>query len=741
MATASARRSDGSPDFKYVKFTIDAQLLRELGERLVGKPYVALGELVKNSYDADATRCVIRFGEDLIEIADDGNGMSYADFVSKWMRIGSPHKRDEKESPKFHRPLTGSKGIGRLSAQFLGASIEVISEPLGRGLPPTHAKVNWDEAYSKGSLIEAGAMVKDQGPVGQLPHGFKHGTCITIRGLKDVWTPELLGELAAEFWFLQPPSLVADDVSESERFRIELQGVSESGLSIFESQSTAALESWIAKIDGSVTDGRKTGKARVKVKFADGDSHQATYDLPNKSLDSAKFEILIFKLTGRQTTGITVSEAREYFKRFGGVHIYDSGFRLPFYGGGEQDWLQIEMAHSHRLIQSQLVPERLRPNEGNLQDLPTLSRVLGIVKVSTANEAQAAPKRTPPSRVLAVQVTRDRLIDNQAFADLVHVVRWAFDFYSYHSTSRRAQSAAKILGSDTGTDYDVRLDTVKQRVLELKQKVPPRLVEPLETALGQFEEVESRRRREADAERVLLGALATAGMGSVALQHDLSKELAALSVVVKDLEKRLSGADEPEVVETLKTLRGWLVTAGQTRKLFSPFFETEDRETLKRMRAQRVLERLASNLSPLMRGIRVEVEDVPAELRLPKGTLAGWNAVFQNLFTNAVNATLDSRVKRIRCRASTDGKGRARLVVEDTGVGADIEESEDLFKPFVRRLDLPEDRRALGLGGMGIGLTIARMVCRTFGCEVRFVKPRSPFNTAIEIAWEDSTNG
>ena len=42
-------------------FTIDAALLRELGERLVGKPHIALAELVKNSYDADATEVTIKF--------------------------------------------------------------------------------------------------------------------------------------------------------------------------------------------------------------------------------------------------------------------------------------------------------------------------------------------------------------------------------------------------------------------------------------------------------------------------------------------------------------------------------------------------------------------------------------------------------------------------------------------------------------------------------------------------------
>src|SRR5437588_6167495 len=101
------------------KFVIDASLLRELGERLIGRPAIALGELVKNAFDADATTCRIDFGNDQIIVSDNGMGMSEGDFLRHWMRIGTTHKVDERLSPRLKRPLTGSKGIGRLSAQFL----------------------------------------------------------------------------------------------------------------------------------------------------------------------------------------------------------------------------------------------------------------------------------------------------------------------------------------------------------------------------------------------------------------------------------------------------------------------------------------------------------------------------------------------------------------------------------------------------------------------------------------------
>ena len=736
------RRTIGTPEsdgFEYIKFTIDAELLRELGERLVGKPYVALGELVKNAYDADATRCDIRFDKDSIEITDNGNGMSHQEFVGKWMRIGSTHKLAEQASPNLSRPLTGSKGIGRLSAQFLGSTIEVQSIARNPRHKSVHAKLNWDESYSKGSLVEAGAWLRDEARDQALPGGYKHGTSIRIGGLKDKWDATLLQQLAGELWFLQPPPMLTTDVKPSEQFKVELLGVDKLDAEFFESQTTAALQNWIARIEGGIKSGRSGRKAQIKLTFADGETFTAEYKLPKQALDNAHFDVLIFKLSGRQASGISVHEARDYFMKFGGIHIYDSGFRLPYYGGGERDWLGIEIAHSHRLIQSQLVPEALRADNATLQDLPTLGRVFGVVKISTSKEGRSMPVVKSPSDLLSVQLTRDKLIENRAYDDLVHLVRWAFDFYSYQSTSRRAKHAATDFVKPS-VDPVVQLDLVRQHTAALKGKAPPQLVQHLDTALKDFEEAELLRRRALDAERVLLGALATAGMGAVALQHELAKELTALDRVVRKLESQVKENEASTITEAVTSLRNWVNIASQTRKMFSPFFDAEDRERMKRVRAKRAVDGLAANLAPLLRGVKVETDGIPDDLRLPQGTLAGWNAVFQNVFVNAVNAMLDSRTKRIRCSAIVGG-GRARLVIEDSGIGTDLKDSEELFKPFVRKLDLPEDRRALGLGGMGIGLTIVRMVCQTFGCTTRFIKPRAPFNTAFEISWEERAHG
>src|SRR5947208_9174277 len=98
-AVAMTKASPPEPKLESIRFSVDAALLRELGERLVGQPHIALAELIKNSYDADAHHSEIRFGDDEIVVTDDGDGMSTAAFRDFWMRVGSPHKQEIGETP------------------------------------------------------------------------------------------------------------------------------------------------------------------------------------------------------------------------------------------------------------------------------------------------------------------------------------------------------------------------------------------------------------------------------------------------------------------------------------------------------------------------------------------------------------------------------------------------------------------------------------------------------------------
>lgn len=717
------------------EFTVDAALFRELGERLVGKPHVALAELVKNSYDAEATEVTIEFKQDCIIVADNGDGMSKADFVGYWLRVGTTHKQEKQLTENLNRSITGSKGVGRLSAQFLGdiLTIETIKR---HEQELVEATVNWSEARGAGEMINAGAFIEASKSSGLIYGKYPNGTCVKIEGLKQHWSAEDLRELAKELWFLRPPPKLMGGLGQKDQFEVIVEGLPDKDVNEFSRQMNKALDNWIAVIEGSLEDGRGSGETDVVVTFKNGDVYKASFEPNKRVLDKANFKIFVFKLSGKQAGDIKVGDAREYFKKFGGVHIYDNSFRLPFYGGGEQDWLQLEIDHSHRLNKSQLLPANLQVSSG-LNDLPTNGRIFGISQISTSHERNVAPEPDiERGNYLNVQVTRDRLIDNLAFDELERSVRWAIDFYAMRSFERRQmmKSAARLEVPKT----EQKISEIREGLFQLSLKVPDSIageIEAVSTRFKEFEDLEGKRRTALNEERVLLGALATTGMAAIALEHELGKELTALNDIILQLSKSSETVSLGKNSELLTVIRSWADRSAKARKLFSPLMSQYDREGRNKYNAQKVLKNVVNNSEALLRNVSVNVENVSKAVTLPEGTLAAWNAIFQNVLINAINAMIDSEVKEISCFGETYEGGHSVVYVMDTGVGVRLHDSADLFKPFIRRLEIPEERKALGLGGVGLGLTIVKMVADSLNCNVSFVEPSLGFKTAFKIEW------
>ncbi|MFW0161466.1 ATP-binding protein [Actinomyces sp. SKVG-SVH-4(1)] len=109
-----------------------ARLLRTLGSDLISSDKVAVIELVKNSYDADASVVLIRFhgpleeAEGRIEVWDDGHGMDVATLQRSWLDIATDTKRRRPRSAGGRRVL-GEKGIGRLAAARLGHEMMLVT--------------------------------------------------------------------------------------------------------------------------------------------------------------------------------------------------------------------------------------------------------------------------------------------------------------------------------------------------------------------------------------------------------------------------------------------------------------------------------------------------------------------------------------------------------------------------------------------------------------------------------------
>src|SRR5207302_564282 len=94
---------------------------------------------------------------DRIEVVDNGHGMNFAEFKNFWMRVGSPHKESQRYSRGLHRPLTGSKGVGRLAAQFLARELELTTTSDSDTATEIVASVNWSNAIRARELTRATA--------------------------------------------------------------------------------------------------------------------------------------------------------------------------------------------------------------------------------------------------------------------------------------------------------------------------------------------------------------------------------------------------------------------------------------------------------------------------------------------------------------------------------------------------------------------------------------------------------
>ena len=90
MATdISSGIHDKSPVYK---MTVDLNVLEHLGMNLYSNISAVLTEAVANAWDADAKEVKIKIDveddHDLIEISDDGIGMTVRDMNEKYLRVG-----------------------------------------------------------------------------------------------------------------------------------------------------------------------------------------------------------------------------------------------------------------------------------------------------------------------------------------------------------------------------------------------------------------------------------------------------------------------------------------------------------------------------------------------------------------------------------------------------------------------------------------------------------------------------
>lgn len=151
-----------SLNMQALNFRVSSHLKSIIGRDLITDDFVAIFELVKNSFDAGATEVVLQFSNDCLFIIDNGKGMSYDDLINKWLFVAYSAKQDGSEdddSLNYRESIAskryaGSKGVGRFSCDRIGELLFLQTRKRGAAVV-NRLEVVWSdfEASAKDDFV------------------------------------------------------------------------------------------------------------------------------------------------------------------------------------------------------------------------------------------------------------------------------------------------------------------------------------------------------------------------------------------------------------------------------------------------------------------------------------------------------------------------------------------------------------------------------------------------------------
>lgn len=375
-----------------------ARLLTMLGDQLIKNEKIALIELIKNSYDADANWVQIRFnnfkidkdGNTLIknsnssiEIEDDGIGMSFNTIETVWLNPATPNKFIQKEEGKIltkkKRIIQGEKGIGHFAVYKLGTTIELTTKSIEKkekevflvnDLSTFDNEIIFDDSiegspkyldqieylYEKREMpieiVEKKILIK-----GELKQRPPHGTILRITNIRGEWSIEKIESVNADISKLNNP--ITKNTNDTFVCEILINGES---LSIDDKVSNNELLILQAKAPVRITDGKYDGVNKISYKI-NGASIELNLErlleikefrkrfcaIDRRNLKRAPvcgpftFQFYIYDLSNKAPNKFKLlKDEREIIKN-NRIYLYRDGLRVAPYGDKSDDWLEIDI--------------------------------------------------------------------------------------------------------------------------------------------------------------------------------------------------------------------------------------------------------------------------------------------------------------------------------------------------------------------------------------------------------------
>lgn len=387
-------------------FKISAALKDLIGKELITDEFVAVFELVKNSFDANASKVELIFLDNYepdnarIIIKDNGIGMNYDDLKNKWLFVAYSAKRlgkeneDYRDKIKTQRIFAGAKGVGRFSCDRLGRFLNLITIKDEPNPKIENLVVNWEDFENADDEEFVNIKVTHK-MLAENAYKLKKGTVLEITGLRDYWDRNRILKLKKSLAKLINPNQEND----SDNFKIEIIAKDELTLDK-EKNKKGEEKSDLEVVNGLVKNSIfetlqiKTSNILVQVNPT-GDFIETTlkdrgdliYYLKEKNpyTDLKNVSVYLFQLNRSAKANFTRLMGMEPVK-YGSVFMYKNGFRVYPYGEEGEDGLGIERRKQqgyNRFLGTRDLIGRIEINGPQPELRETTSRDGGLVRNDT----------------------------------------------------------------------------------------------------------------------------------------------------------------------------------------------------------------------------------------------------------------------------------------------------------------------------------------------------------------------
>lgn len=513
-------KNDLKKDYMKKPFKMTARVLAHLGEDLIKDESIALLELVKNSYDAGATKCVVDFNFDIfgslieISISDNGSGMSLDTIENIWLVIGTDNKKNKLISHYQGRLPLGEKGIGRLGVHKLGNDIKLYSKHSDEN--EVYVSIDWSKLAESKDIDD---FKIDYGYSSD-SHFFdkQTGTKIIVRNLKGEWNRRKLRSVFRDLTTLNSPFS-----EKSDSFEVIVSSNSNvfSGLPNLEAIKNAGLYYGHCTLEGSIItefsyefkpwnvldkiksrsltaldEYEKVLIHNVEVETETGKvvKREKRLDLNEYNIGRVQFDVIMYEKDSSVFSLLNVEKKglNDYLKENSGIRVYRDNMRVFDYGEPGNDWLSIDK-------------RRLSRSGGSISN----SLLLGSVMLDRIS-----------SYGLREKTNREGFIEDEAYFAFVDAISYVMDLF----IQQRNQDRMNLMSIyKTGKNVtEPVIGELSEVISIVKEKVPEekdqhQILTYLYRIESQYNEV-----------RDTLIHSASIGINLGGAIHELEKQMAAL---------------------------------------------------------------------------------------------------------------------------------------------------------------------------------------------------------------------